>query len=284
MAKSTSTPPKQAIANVDPSIPEYLRALQANGPVNLRDNFDASDVTVPKVKLLQGLSKECEAFDDAKPGNFWHTGLDVALGPEIDFVICSRRKKFLLVAPMEDGQGILARSEDTVKWDRLGKWQVKIKGVKNPVTWEIGDLDVAKSGLTEWGTFNPDDENSPPAATLFYEYLIILPDRLDLGPAVLSLARSAIVKAKKGLNEKIALHAGSGRPMESLVFRAKSTEDKNADGQAFKNFQFVGNGFASEAVFKQAVEIGKAMSNYKVQDEGDEAVEQGSKAATSDKF
>lgn len=250
----------------DSQLPTYL---QRYGQVQDDDNFDSSDVVLPRIKLLQGISGEIETFDDAKAGRFWHTGLDISLGDNFRFVVADRRKKYLLSAPIEDGQGVLARADDAKTWDRLGSWNVKIKGVKQPVTWEITDLDVAKSGLAGWGTYNPDDEDSPPAATLFYDYLVLLPDYPDLGPAVLSLARSQIKTAKKGLNDKIQLHKTNGRPMQAVMFKAASKDD-SADGQSFKNFVFSGAGFVQdEALFKQALELRGALADIKIQDEGD---------------
>ena len=276
---------KNEVATTDGGKPSYLAALEKGGAVRNNDNFDQSDVVVPRVKLLQGLSKECEAFEGAKPGVFWHTGFDEALGKELDFVVCSRRKKYLLVAPLEDGQGILARSEDFVNWDRLGSWEVKLKDQKTPVTWAIEDLNVVKSGLDQWGSMDPADENSPPAATLFYEYLVILPDAMHLGPVVLSLTRSQVKKAKKGLNDKIALHESAGRPMQAIVFTMVAENDTNASGQDFKNFRFNGNGFASEEVYKQAMDLQDVLQNYKVQDEEGAATgEDEVKKAESDKF
>lgn len=231
------------------------------------DNFDTTDVVIPRIKLLQGSSEEVEQYDHAKTGHFWHTGLDMDLGEEIKFVVADRRKKYLLVAPIQDGQGILARSDDARTWDRTGSWNVKIKGLKQPVTWEITDRDVLKSGLTNWGSSIPDDEDSPPAATLFYDYLVFLPDFPEIGPAVVSLARSQIKKAKKGLNDKIQLHKTNGRPMQALMFSAKSV-DEVADGQSFKNWSFTGAGFVQdEEFFKTALEFSGALANVKVQDE-----------------
>lgn len=246
-------------------LPAYLQNY--GRPMN-EDNFDSSDVVLPRIKLLQGISPEIQTFNDAKAGHFWHTGMDISLGDSFKFVVADRRKKYLLSAPLEDGKGVLARADDAKTWDRLGSWQVKIKGVKQPVTWEIKDLDLMKSGLTEWGTFNPDDEDSPPAATLFYDYLVFLPEHLDLGPAVLSLARSQIKTAKKGLNDKISLHQTNGRPMQALVFEAAS-KDEPSDAGSFKNYVFRGAGFVQdESLFKMAMEHRGALSNYRIQDEG----------------
>lgn len=246
--------------------PSYLAQFEGQGNVN-KDNFDQSDVVIPQIKLLQGLSKECEAFDAAKAGLFWHTGFDIPLGAEIQFVVCSRRKRFLLVAPIDDGQGILARADDFITWDRTGEWKVKIKDERQPVVWKIGDKNVAKSGLDQWGTYNPNDPNSPPAATLFYDYLILLPERLDLGPAVMSLTRSQIKRARKGLNDKIQLHGSAGRPMQALNFIAKSVGDRNSSNQDFKNWMFTGAGFVNETLFNTAREYASSLQQYRVQDE-----------------
>lgn len=245
-------------------LPAYL---QNNQVVN-DDNFDQSDVVIPRIKLLQGLSTEVEQYDEAKSGEFWHTGLDISLGKSFRFIVGDRRKKFLLQAPIQDGQGLLARADDAQTWDRTGSWNVKIKGVKNPVVWEITTTDVEESGLTKWGTSIPDDEDSPPAATLFYDYLVELPDYPELGPAVVSLARSQIKKAKKGLNDKIAMQANNGRPMQALIFEANSVEE-TSDGQDYKNWMFKSAGFVQdEATFKRMVEYRGALANVKIKDEG----------------
>jgi hypothetical protein len=264
-----TTTKKTDITTTDQSqsdLPAYLQDFTGN--VN-EDNFDLDDVAIPRVKLLQGLSKEVETFDTARSGNFWHTGLDIDLGPEIQFIVADRRKKYLLAAPLADGQGILARADDAKTWNTLGKWEVKVKGVKQPVTWEITNLDVDKSGLTDWGTSVTGDEDSPPAATLFYDYLIYLPDHPDMGMAVLSLARSQIKPARKGLNDKIKMHGDNGRPMQSLIFKAKSIEETGEEG-AYKNFSFQSGGYVTDkALFDQMREHRGALSNLKIKDEAD---------------
>jgi hypothetical protein len=57
------------------------------------------------------------------------------------------------------------------------------------------------------------------------------------------------------------------------------TDDKNTDGQANKNFQFTANGFASEALYKQALELETALQDYKVADEENLAAEEASAAS-----
>ena len=246
-------------------LPAYLQNMR--GPAKDDSNFGADDIVLPQIKLLQGTSDQVGVFDDAKPGEFWFTGLDEDLTGEVDFVVVSRKRKYLLSAPMDDGQGILARADDATTWDRTGSWEVQVDK-KTKVKWEINDLDVKKSGLAEWGTFDPTVDGSPPAATLFYEYLIILPDFPEYGPMVMSLARSAIKHAKKMLNSKISLHLSNGRPLQSIRFRMKTSTEQNDSGQDYYVPQFYGAGFATEEQYKYALALNEELSDYKVQDEG----------------
>ena len=261
MAKELAT----TTVNDDDQLPDYLR----DGGFKNEDNFDNNDVVVPRIKLLQGISPEVDAYDAAKNGHFWHTGLDMSLGEEISFVVADRRKKYLLSAPITDGQGVLARADDAMTWDRKGSWTVKMKNVKQPQTWTIDDLNVERSGLAKWGSSVEGDDDSPPAATLFYDYLVWLPEHPELGMSVISLARSAIKPAKKGLNDKIKMHGDAGRPMQALIFKAKSFDD-NSEGQEFKNWKFLSGGFLRDPdQFKRLREYVGALSNMTIKDEDD---------------
>lgn len=268
--------------------PSYLTEMESEGPIKGADNFSSDDIGQPMIKIIQGSSQENETYDEAKPGIFWHTGADIPLGKEITFVVANRNKKILLQAPIEDGQGILARSQDAITWDRKGSWEINHK-VFGKQTWTINDLDVKKSGLAEWGTAAPnwDGGESPPAATLFYDYLIIALDEdgkpFDFGPAVLSLARTQIARAKKGLNNKITMHAGNGRPMQALVFKAEVVKE-GSGSDAYYNLQFHSNGFATEALFKNATELGALMENFTVKDEGSVMGDSEAPAAESDDY
>lgn len=269
-ATKTATKAKEAeatdvaLVESNDAVPAYLR--KANAPVILEDNFDTNDAVVPQIKLLQGTSEQCTLFDNAKPGIFWHTGFDMPLGTEFEFIVIRRRKKYLLLAPLTDGGGVFARSDDAKKWDRLGSWDVKIDK-KRTVRWTIDTADVERSSVVQWGSQDPDDDNSPPAATLFYDYVVILPKHMDCGAAVMSLARSAIRVARKGLNDKIALHANAGRPMQALKFKATAKADQNDDGQDFYNWHFTGAGFADEELFAYANKLAEAFKDFVVQDE-----------------
>ena len=256
---------KQAVATVSADVPAYLKKMEG-APAKLDDNFDSDDLILPRIALLQGTSDACKSFADAQPGMFWHTGFDSVVVP-LKFVIAQRHKRVLLLAPMDDGRGTLARADDALTWGRTGEWEVVLdRKTRRTATWAINDLSVARSGLLEWGTSDPEFPESPPAATIFYDYACIFPERPELGMAVISLARSAIKRAKQGLNDKIALHASNGRPMQSLVFEAQTSVDTNDFGD-FYNWRFVSAGFASEEVYVEALNRAEMMKQFKVANE-----------------
>ena len=96
---------------------------------------------------------------------------------------------------------------------------------------------------------------------------MFLPDHLDLGPAVISLARASIKKAKKGLNDKISMHQTNGRPMQALVFEATSV-DEQSDSGGFKNWAFQSGGFNMDPdLFQMAREHVGALGRMRIQDE-----------------
>lgn len=227
------------------SVPAHLQNSDRGSKLA---GMDSTDFIVPRIKLLQGISPEVEAFDEAKSGNFWLNVLDIALGDSFRFIPINNRKRFLLLPPIGDDRGVLARADDGRTWNTKGSWDVKLKNMKTPVTWTIDDLDVRKSGLGEFGSSNPDDPDSNPAATLFYEYLVWLPDVPELPtPVLLSLARSQAKKARD-LNGKIEF---GGVAMQGLAFEATVVKETGAEGP-YNNYQFAKAGYATENEFDTA--------------------------------
>jgi hypothetical protein len=272
--RDTKTPEAENLpAVVAPStssnVPAYLQGTASGSQLA---GIDQSDVALPSIRLLQAVSPVVGAFDDAVPGIFWHTGFDMALGESIDFIICANRKKYLLMAPLTDGRGVLARAEDGVHWQPSeGDFEIKIKNVKKPVTWTLRPT-VEESGLAQFGTFNPEDPDSPPAAVLMYEHLVILPEFPDLGPTFLTFARSQVKKVRRELYPKVMMHGNSGRPMQALRFRATTVEEQGAEGPYF-NVKFTSAGWANEAEFKMAVDLQERFGRFKSRDESDIANE-----------
>lgn len=265
--------------NAGIQLPAHLVATRNQG--SGLTGLVASDYIVPRIKLLAGLSDEVtNGVPGAEAGKFWLTVLDQPLGDELDFVVISNRVRVLLTAPRDDGQGILARADDGKTWDKLGSFQVKIKNIRAPVTWEIKDLDVGKSGLLNFGTEIPGDPQSHPAATKFYDFLVYLP-RYDL-IAVMSLARSQSKKAKQLISKIEATRVH----MNGLNLRAKIISDTDGTN-AFHNYAFSLEGYTDEPTFNTVQAYGRQFSTFKMDEtglDGEGAEEKAAGPTTSDAF
>jgi hypothetical protein len=271
-----------AVAETGNLMPAYLRD---KAPVNL--GIDASDIILPRIKLLQGISPEVEAHEQAKAGVFWHNILGERITSEaypegngFEFIIASFRKKYLLMAPISDPRGVLARAEDGVHWSPPDQtFEVKLKGVKEPQKWTT-KATVKESGLDQFGSSVAGDPDSVPAAVLVYEFLVCLPDRPDLSPIVMSLARSA-AKRGKDLLSKITFR---NAPLAGMRFRALVTEETGDEGP-YKNYQFQNAGWSTEEQFSWVEGIAAKYTTYKVADEeGAAGAEADAKAAGKTEF
>lgn len=245
------------------ALPAYLQGKQKAGLANL----DVNDLILPRIKLMQAISPEVLANEKLKVGMFIHNVLGEPLGEDggaFRFIIISMKKKYLLMAPMGDQRGVLARAEDGVNWSPPdAAFEVKLKGVKESQKWSTKPT-VRESGLAEFGSSIPGDPDSKPAAVLIYEYLIYLPDFPHLSPIVMSCARSAAKKGKD-LNSKIQYRAA---PLAGMVFKAIAVDDQGDEGP-FKNYMFQNDGWATEEEFAtvEALATKFAGANYKVHDE-----------------
>lgn len=212
------------------------------------ENLNQSDYEMPRLKLLQGISPELMEFDGLKAGHFFHTLTEDELGEkDTDFTLGIMPiyidKRYVLWRPREDGGGILARADDGVNWQPgKGVFEVKINKGTKKVTWNIGAPTVAGSGLAAWGTYDPDDPKSPPAATLCYVIVALLTEYPDLGPVAIMLQRSTVKVARK-LMGKLRV---SKAPIYGLKFRMGSVQDQNGNGDKFFNYQFTLDGLVED--------------------------------------
>lgn len=255
---------KQAVVTADgASLPAYLTGYK--GP-QTNTMMESEDRIVPSVKLLQAISPELKAFNEAKEGVFWHSILNESLGSELRFITILARKSYVLFAPRGDERMILARSFDGKTWDRPNEdFEVKIKGFAKPVTWSTKGS-VAESRLADFGSSIPGDPQSPPAATLVYEYLVYMPDHPDCSPALIRLSRSGI-KRGKDLNSKIALRAGQV-PQFAQIYKAVVTNEQSAEG-GYNGWSFKSDGVATEHDFNTVVSLAKGFegTSYRAADD-----------------
>lgn len=250
MAKTTvkQKPKSTAVTKKDPpkqgalAVPSYMQDQAGKGMGNL----DQSDYEMPRVKLIQGISEELQTFDGLKAGDFFHTLAEQSMGQELDVVFLYLSKRYVLWRPRPpiDMGGILARADDAIHWNPPNReFEVKIDKKGTKALWKTKGT-VAESGLANWGTYDPSDINSQPAATLCYAMVAAAPDYPDLSPFALLLQRASVKVARK-LQGKINI---SGAPVYGLVYHMTSFVD-HGDGGDFNNYRFESNGFVPEADF-----------------------------------
>jgi hypothetical protein len=242
---AASEPPKQQAATrrenplATASMPTFMQGMAGMGT----EKIGAGDIETPRLKLLQSVSPECEQFDTAKQGDFWHSVAEVSLGKEVKIVPLYIDMRAILWRPRHEGGGILARADDGINWSPAhGSWNVQpFKDNKKRVTWKVAPT-VAASGLLEWGSSDPDDPNSPPAATRMYNMALALPDFPELGIGVVTLQRAGIRVARKFMG-KLKLMS---MPSFGCYFTMTNVKDQNDQGDTFYNYSFNAEGFVQD--------------------------------------
>lgn len=281
------------VPKADNALPAHLQGVAKTAKIG---NVDSTDLIIPRVKLLQAISPELDAFNDAKKGGFWHTIANEMIGDgSIRAIPIFVRKSFVLWSPRGDDRGILARSNDGKTWDKPAgtEFTVKPKGSPHPVTYKLGEFVNERvndlPALSEFGSSIPGDPNSPPAAALTYQIIWYFCDYPHLSPAIIINTRSS-VKPAKDLLSKIEM-----RPVDHYygAYSIGVTKETGDEGD-FYNYSYKMDGYATEEEgvrTKQMFEHFKA-SDWRANDEGAEDADKGNGgggrsrggATTSDKF
>ena len=230
---------KQALMKKDEqalAVPSFMAGDAGLGT----ENLGAGDVEIPRIKLMQKISPELEEVNNLKAGDFYHTLADLNLGPEVRVTPIYTDTRFILWRPRKNGGGILARADDGLHWSPANvDFQVKLDNGQE-VVWHTANT-VAQSGLDKWGSSNPADNNSPPAATRMYNVAVALVDHPELPPAVVTLQRAAIKVARRFLGKMKITRA----PSFGLIFTMKSVKDQSPAGEFF-NYQFAAAGLVED--------------------------------------
>lgn len=234
-----AVPPQSAGAL---TVPDWMKADAGTG----LEGLDSTDYEIPRLKLLQGLSAEVKERDDTRAGWFFHSAAETCFKEPFRAVPIFIDRRFILWRPLDDGGGILARADDGVHWvPANAEFDVKLdkKDGGQRVKWKTAKT-VKESGLAEWGTLNPADTTSSPAATLMLNYVLAFPDHPDIPPAVFTFQRTSIPHGKK-LNSKIRV-AAARMPIFGMVFQFRAFEDTNRNGQKFFNCQATADGLVED--------------------------------------
>lgn len=209
-----------------------------------KENIAREDMVIPRVALSQAVSPE--VLDGrSEVGNFFHTVLEEDLGPEINVIVLHHSKRYTLWNPRHDGGGVLARASDGKTWD--SDWEGEIRPSKDSkkkvkLAVKAGEPVGRDIGLGRWGTLDPENEDSPPAATLSHVLVCCIPERLDIGPFIILLQRSAEPVAKMLLT-KVQLDSA---PIFGQIYTMTSKDQPSASGD-FKQYTFAKNGHVQDA-------------------------------------
>ena len=240
MAKQVTVKKTQEVGE---ALPDFMKDHIGLGT----ENISASSVETPRIKLIQKISPELETHNELKAGDFFHTILEASLGTEVRICPIWTDERYILWRPQESGGGILARADDGIHWSPApAEFNVKLKS-GTEVVWRTLPT-VAASGLDKWGSINPADPDSPPAATKMFNMVCTFPDNPDLPPAVVTLQRSSVTVGKKFMGKLKITRA----PSFGLIFKMKGVPDKNKAGQSFLNYSFIGDGNVTDQTFYQS--------------------------------
>lgn len=245
-------------------MPDYLKDTSSDKIGNLGEG----DFKVPRIMMLQALSPEVKTYQgEAIPGEFWHNSAAKSLGSEFIFIPVIVNKRVILWRPRHEGGGMLAFSRDAVNWDMGANQTFNVtlkKGDKNAVKWQTGK-NVPTSGLVDWGSSNPDEENSQPAATLTYEYLCYLPNNPELSPCLFGVSKTGLPNGKQ-LNTSLFMLR---KPTASVAVRVWATEQSSGSDTWFVP-QFKTAGFVSKEVYEITSKLAEQHKDYKAEYTQDE--------------
>ena len=242
---------------------DALPAHLGTGKTKKFSNADASDLIIPRIKLLQPLNPEVEDFADAKPGNFWHTVLNENWGPELKVIPINMRKSYVLWAPRGDERGVLARANDAIHWvPAEGTFKVKFEQDPATYVWTLKPT-VAESGLDRFGTSRPGDADSKPAAALTYEWLFYFPEH---GSCALVLNTRGSVKQGGKLYTAIETKPRDAW-LQQYIMRVK--KQPGPAGSVFNNYEYIGDGYvdADMAEITASLEQRFGTAAYQASDE-----------------
>ena len=154
---------------------------------------------------------------------------------------------------------MLAFSSDGKLWNSGGnaKFDVTLKD-DTKATWNTG-RGVSDSGLLNWGSSNPKNEKSAPAATLVYEYCCYLPEYPELSPCLIGAYKTSLAPAKK-LNTAML---GTRKPAFSIIVQA-NIKSIPAGNSVYYSPTYNLVGYAAEKDFKIAKELHERYSNISV--------------------
>jgi hypothetical protein len=207
--------------NKVPAITDEMRAKYVGAGM---EDMTSEDLRPPRLKLLQALSPELDDDDSLRAGMFFHS-LDLTGVKEMNIIPIKFFRTYILFGPRDSNDGVLARADDGIHWKPadLVYEHPEFAGVQ----WRTAKT-VKGSGLAEFGSSNPDDHQSAPAATRFANFLCVDADNPQGGLFVLSFYRAG---TRSG--ENFAGQMNRSGIAWNNTYKLSSVKVKNNKGEFF---------------------------------------------------
>jgi hypothetical protein len=182
-------------------------------------NIGIQDMEIPALKLLQGLSPEVKQHHHLRAGNWYHTILERDLGPVIPKVLIEVVHRSVDLWSPKNVRGVdsrlLARAPDGEKWDRPNQiFEVLLENGQK-VEWNTRST-VQASGLLNFGSSDPNNPNSVPAANLVYTLIMRIIDPTGIGAPCVYIPSKMARKAIMRLNSRIDARMDTTPPLKQL--------------------------------------------------------------------
>jgi hypothetical protein len=225
-------------------LPEYMKGSAGMGT----EDLSSTSLTPPRLKLAQALTPELEDFPELRPGMYFNNVSNEIFSNEMIIVPIRLFESYMLFGPRKSNDGVLARADDAIHWSpsNLEYQHPLLKGV----VWKTAKT-VAESGLDAFGTSDPSDAQSAPAATFFLNCLCFQAGEHGKGPMIFSFSRSSLKEGKKFAgNIHMSEAAAFGR-----MFKLTSAKEPGPTGDPYFVPRLQSVGFASEQDFNYGKEI-----------------------------
>jgi len=269
MAKGTEVTKKEESGAL--ALPDWMRGEQNTGVMGI----DQEDVALPRISLLQALSPQV-SDGSGRPGEYYHLLSEDNLGKSFRMIPVLVTKSYLLWRPRNAGGGLLARADDGVHWSPAdAEFTFEVDGKR--ITWRTAKT-VKESRLDTWGSFDPSNPQSLPAATKLLNVLAYLPDYPNLSPSIVSLQRALLKPGRKFVGRLQMSQA----PTYGMIFNVGSEKIPSPKGE-FMSPTFTSDGFVQDKdLFNRLKEMNEHFRNVgvKVTEKGlDEESEQSGEGA-----
>lgn len=236
-------------------------ALAVNNMADTRgfENVDMSEVTMPRIKLLQAMSPELDDQDyDFKKGELIHNLIMEKVSPIfIPLVFISSKVMFV---PRDNQKRLALLERLGVEDDGSTMMLCRAKDGKNVDMSLIGRNNCAECGYHKW------DGNTPPICTSSISILALF-DGLEL-PAVFQFANTNWKYGRKFRD--MAMYSGGA--LFGKKYRLDIKQEENDKGKFFVT-PVKPAGVPTEEEFRKAEAMYNRFSNVRIvvdEDEGDE--------------